>query len=92
MFYIDPNTEKTKEADGRTKEVLRYKESQTIFGERYYNEKDLLEGKATFYDEEGNLQCISFFKDGELHGTKIEYDKDGNKISNTVYVNGEEIK
>ena len=88
MFYIDPNTKKTKLDDGRIEEKLYYKESRNLFGIRYFDKDNKLIGVGKFYDDkEGHLVCEVTYKNGKGY-SRIEYTKDG-KASEPIYYENE---
>lgn len=52
----------------------------------FEKEGDLI--KATYFHSEGVVSQEGTFKDGELHGTWVSYDTEGNKIAMGHYTEG----
>lgn len=47
--------------------------------------------KGTFYYEDGNISQKGTYKNGELHGEWVSYDKNGKKTALASYRNGKKV-
>ncbi len=53
----------------------------------FENQGELIKG--TYYYEDGSIRQEGTYKNGELHGKWISYDKNGEKTASAEYNNGE---